>query len=163
VLIPGSVGRRTIGSMITDTQIAAVQSSFQRVLPIADQAGMLFYGRVFELAPATRAMFGPDIELQATRTMAALRTAVEGLDRLDEVGPMLVRLGARHVRYGVRPEHFDVVGEALMWTLEQGLGDALTPPVREAWSAAWALIRDAMETGMRRITERSELELTLAG
>jgi len=149
--------------MITETQIAAVQASFELVLPIADQAGMRFYGRVFELAPATRALFADDIEPQAKRTMAALRTAVEGLDRLDEVGPMLVRLGARHVRYGVRPEHFDVVGAALMWTLEHGLGDELTPPVREAWLAAWAVIRGAMETGMRQITERSELELALAG
>ena len=149
--------------MITETEIAAVQTSFQKVLPIADQAGLLFYGRVFELAPATRELFADDIAPQARRTMIALQTAVEGLHRLDEIGPMLVRLGARHVRYGVRPEHFDVVGEALMWTLEQGLGDELTASVRDAWLAAWAVIRGAMETGMRQITERSELELALAG
>ena len=69
---------------------------------------------------------------------------------LDIVGPFLVRLGARHVRYGVRHEHFDVVGEALLWTLEQGLGERFTPAVRDAWVAAWDVIAGAMRTGMRR-------------
>jgi nitric oxide dioxygenase len=136
--------------MITDTQITLVQSSFQRVLPIVDTAGLLFYERIFSLAPGTRSLFDDDITPQARRTMAAVKTAVDGLDRLDEVAPFLVRLGARHVRYGVRPEHFDVVGAALMWTLEQGLGDQFTDPVRDAWAAAWAVIRDAMLTGMRQ-------------
>jgi hemoglobin-like flavoprotein len=134
--------------MITETQIALVQSSFRHVLPIADSAGLLFYERVFTLAPGTRSLFADDIGPQAKRTMAAVATAVDGLGRLDEIAPFLVRLGARHVRYGVRPEHFDVVGEALLWTLEQGLGDHFTPPVRAAWTAAWDVIAGAMLTGM---------------
>ena len=109
--------------MITAAQIALVQSSFRHVLPIADAAGMLFYERVFTLAPGTRSLFGDDIAAQAKRTMAAVTTAVDGLDDVDAVAPFLVRLGARHVRYGVRMEHFDVVGAALLWTLEQGLGE----------------------------------------
>ena len=136
--------------MITAAQIALVQSSFGEVLPIADTAGLLFYERVFTLAPGTRSMFSDDIGLQATRTMAAVKTAVDGLGDLDVVGPFLVRLGARHVRYGVRTEHFDVVGTALLWTLEQGLGERFTPAVRDAWIAAWDVIADAMRTGMRR-------------
>ena len=136
--------------MITAAQIALVQSSFGEILPIADTAGLLFYERVFTLAPGTRSMFGDDIGLQATRTMAAVKTAVDGLGDLDVVGPFLVRLGARHLRYGVRTEHFDVVGTALLWTLEQGLGERFTPAVRDAWIAAWDVIADAMRTGMRR-------------
>src|SRR3954467_10031529 len=100
--------------MITDAQIALVQSSFSHVVPIADTAGMLLYGRVFTLAPGTRAMFADDIAPQAARLMAAVKTAVDGLGALDAVAPFLVRLGARHVRYGVRPEHLDVGGEALL-------------------------------------------------
>lgn len=136
--------------MITDTQIALVQSSFRHVVPIADAAGLLFYERVFALAPGTRALFDDDIGPQAKKTMAAVKTAVDGLANLDVVGPFLVRLGARHVRYGVRLEHFDVVGEALLWTLEQGLGDRFTPAVRDAWIAAWDVIAGAMRSGMRR-------------
>lgn len=139
----------TIVVMITDAQIALVQSSFQLVRPIADTAGLLFYERVFTLAPEARAMFGDDIARQATRTMTALGTAVDGLTDLEEIESFLIRLGARHVGYGVRPEHFDVVGAALLWTLEQGLGEAFTAAVRDAWVAAWEVIRELMLTGMR--------------
>ena len=144
--------------MITDTQIALVQSSFCHVVPIADAAGLLFYERVFSLAPGTRALFDDDIAPQARRTMAAVKTAVDGLGELDIVGPFLVRLGARHVRYGVRSEHFDVVGAALLWTLEQGLGERFTPAVRDAWVAAWGVIADAMRTGMRLAEATLETE-----
>jgi hemoglobin-like flavoprotein len=136
--------------MITESQIALVQSSFIHVLPIAEAAGLLFYERVFTLAPGTRALFADDIGPQAKRTMEAVKTAVDGLRDLDVVGPFLVRLGARHVRYGVRHEHFDVVGEALLWTLGQGLGELFTPAVRDAWVAAWDVIAGAMRVGMRR-------------
>jgi hemoglobin-like flavoprotein len=142
--------------MITDTQIALVQSSFGDVLPIAETAGLLFYERIFTLAPGTRAMFDDDIRPQAKRTMAAVKTAVDGLANLDVVGPFLDRLGARHWRYGVRTEHFDVVGTALLWTLEQGLGDRFTPAVRDAWVAAWDIIAGAMRAGMSRAAAEFE-------
>jgi hemoglobin-like flavoprotein len=139
---------------ITPTQVKLVQSSFEHVLPIADVAGMLFYERIFTLAPEARALFGDDIALQASRTMAAVKTAVDGLDDIEQVAPFLVRLGARHVRYGVVPEHFDLVGEAFLWTLEQGLGDAFTPEVHEAWVAAFGVIARAMLVGMEQASAK---------
>jgi len=135
---------------ITPAQVELVQSSFQLVLPIADVAGMLFYERIFTLAPEARALFGDDIALQASRTMAAVKTAVDGLGDIEHVAPFLVRLGARHVRYGVQPEHFDLVGAALLWTLEQGLGEAFTPEVHEAWVATFGVIARAMLIGMEQ-------------
>ena len=145
--------------MITSQQIELVQSSFQQVLPIAEIAGELLYGRVFELAPETRALFEEDIRPQASRLMAAVKIAVDGLDRLEEVAPYLIKLGSRHVRYGVRPEHFEIGGAALLWTLEQGLGEAFTPDVREAWVEAWQIVAGAMVTGMRN----AELEAVEGG
>jgi hemoglobin-like flavoprotein len=136
--------------MLTDRQIDLVQSSFADVLPIAEAAGMMFYERIFFLAPDARALFGDDIAAQARRTMAAVKTAVDGLRALDQVAPFLVRLGARHVGYGVVPEHFDVVGAALMWTLEQGLGESFTPEVAEAWGEVWQMIVETMLSGMRQ-------------
>jgi hemoglobin-like flavoprotein len=144
------------GAGITPAQVELVQSSFQHVLPIADVAGLLFYERIFTMAPEARALFGDDIALQASRTMAAVKTAVDGLDDVDQIAPFLVRLGARHVRYGVQPEHFDLVGGALLWTLEQGLGDAFTPEVHDAWSAAFGLIARAMLTGMEQAGSKLE-------
>jgi nitric oxide dioxygenase len=139
--------------MITSEQIELVQSSFQQVLPIADAAGELLYGRIFVLAPETRHLFDVDIRPQARRLMGAVKVAVDGLDRLEEVAPFLIKLGARHVRYGVRPEHFEVGGDALLWTLEQGLGEAFTPEVRQAWVAAWNVVAGAMVTGIRTAEE----------
>jgi nitric oxide dioxygenase len=141
---------------ITPTQVQLVQSSFQHVVPIADVAGLLFYERIFTLAPEARALFGDDIALQASRTMAAVKTAVDGLDEIEHVAPFLVRLGARHVRYGVVPAHFDLVGEALLWTLEQGLGEAFTPEVHDAWAAAFGIIARAMLTGMEQAAAQRE-------
>ena len=134
--------------MLSDAQIALVQSSFREVLPIADTAGLLLYNRIFTLAPDTRALFADDVLPQAKRLMAAVKLAVDGLGRLDDVASYLVKLGSRHVGYGVKPEHFDVGGEALMWTLEQGLGSAFTPEVRDAWAAVWEVVAGAMLTGM---------------
>jgi len=148
-MYPQSVLAQSV-SMLTALQIQLVQSSFEQVLPIADAAGELLYGRIFELAPESRALFGDDIRPQAKRLMGAVKAAVNGLDNLDDLVPFLVKLGARHVRYGVQPEHFEIGGEALMWTLEQGLGDAFTSPVREAWAAVWTAIATAMLTGMRQ-------------
>jgi nitric oxide dioxygenase len=135
--------------MITPEQIQLVQSSFQQVLPIADLAGELLYGRIFVLAPDSRALFEDDIRPQAKRLMGAVKLAVDGLDDLENVAPFLVKLGARHARYGVRPEHFDAGREALIWVLEQGLGEAFTPDVREAWIAAWNVVAGAMLAGLR--------------
>ena len=146
--------------MLDETQITLVQSSFDLVRPIADAAGMLFYERVFTLAPQARALFGDDIQAQARRTMGAVGTAVDGLRRLDELVPFLMRLGARHVHYGVQEEHFDVVGAALLWTLEQGLGEAFTPDVRSAWEAVFGVIADTMLRGMRAASPDGRLELT---
>lgn len=145
--------------MITEAQIALVQSSFVHVLPIADTAGQLLYGRIFELAPETRSLFDDDIAPQARRLMTAVKAAVDGLGNLEQIAPFLVKLGARHVRYGVRPQHFEVVAGALLWTLQQGLGELFTPEVREAWMAAWAIIADAMVSGM----EQAAVELEPAG
>jgi hemoglobin-like flavoprotein len=136
--------------MITTEQVELVQSSFQQVLPIADAAGTLLYERIFFLAPESRALFDEDIAPQAKRLMGAVKVAVDGLHRLDEVGPFLVKLGARHVHYGVQPELLAVGADALLWTLEQGLGEAFTSDVRDAWVAAWNVIADAMATGMRQ-------------
>jgi hemoglobin-like flavoprotein len=134
--------------MISDAQIALVQSSFQDVLPIADAAGMLLYERIFTLAPEVRGLFAEDIAPQARRTMGAVKFVVERLGQLDDAAAYLVKLGARHVNYGVEPEHFPVVGAALMWTLEQGLGAAFTADVRDAWAAAWEILAGAMVTGL---------------
>ena len=127
-------------------QIAHVQRTFAAVEPIADQAAALLYGRPFEIAPEVRPLFGDDLTDQGRKLMNTLGAVVRGLDKLDSVVPTVQRLGERHVGYGVSPEHYEPVGAALLWTLEQGLGDAFTPEVAESWAAAYGIVADVMMT-----------------
>lgn len=132
---------------MTPQQIDLVQKSFGDVKPIAATAAQLFYSRLFTLDPALRPMFKGDLARQGQMLMSMLGVAVVGLKNLEALAPVVRQLGARHVRYGVRTEHYDTVGAALIWTLEQGLGPKFTPAVREAWFNAYSLLSDVMQLG----------------
>jgi hemoglobin-like flavoprotein len=126
-----------------------VKRSFALVVPIADQAGMLFYTRLFEIDPTLRALFKGDIETQSKKLMQMIAVAVNGLDQLDTIVLAVEALGVRHAGYGVTDTHYDTVASALLWTLEQGLGDAFTPHVREAWTEAYLLLAGTMKAAAR--------------
>jgi len=130
-------------------QVKLVQSSFAAVLPIADEAGKLFYERLFALDPALRPLFKGDMTEQSRTLMRMIAVAVNGLDRLDTIAPALKALGVRHAGYGVRDGHYATVGDALLWTLERGLGESFTPDVAEAWSAAYSLLAQTMQSAAR--------------
>ena len=126
------------------TQIKLVQDSFAKVAPISEQAAVLFYGRLFEVAPSVRAIFPDDMTEQRKKLMATLAVVVGGLSNLEAVLPTASALAKRHVNYGAKPEHYPVVGGALLWTLEKGLGDAWTPELAEAWTAAYGTLSGYM-------------------
>lgn len=126
------------------SQIALVQSTFKLVLPIKDVAADLFYNRLFEIEPSTRALFKGDIKEQGNKLMAALGVVVAGLTAIETIIPTVQDMAVRHVDYGVQDEHYAKVGEALIWTLEQGLGDAFTPDVKDAWLAAYTTLAGVM-------------------
>jgi hemoglobin-like flavoprotein len=125
-------------------QKTLVQTSFAQVQPIAETAAALFYRRLFELDPTLRPLFKGDLEEQGRKLMDMLRLAVKGLDRMEALLPALAMLGIRHASYGVKERDYETVGEALFWTLEQGLGPSLTPEIREAWTALYRLVADTM-------------------
>ncbi len=127
------------------SQIALVQTSFAQVLPIADDAAALFYTRLFELDPSLRPMFRGDMKEQGKKLMTMIAAVVSGLKTLDRIVPGIRALGSRHAAYGVRDEHYDIVGAALLWTLATGLGEAFTDEVREAWTAAYTILADTMK------------------
>jgi len=128
-------------------QKALVQTSFAQVRPIADAAAALFYTRLFELDPTLRPLFKGDLKEQGRKLMDMLTLAVKGLDRPEALLPALTALGRRHAGYGVNKHDYETVGEALLWTLEQGLGPSFTPDVREAWAALYRLVADTMRIG----------------
>lgn len=129
---------------MTPEQVQLVQQSFQKVVPIADVAGDLFYKRLFEVAPQVRPMFADNITEQRKKLMTMLATVVTNLHQVEKILPAVQDLGRKHVGYGAKPEHYPVVGGALLWTLEQGLKDDFTPPVREAWTAAYTTLSTVM-------------------
>ena len=130
---------------MTPAQIALVQASFAKVVPIRDVAADLFYNRLFEIDPATRPLFArADMAEQGRKLMAMLATVVSGLSRPEDVVPAAQALARRHVGYGVRQAHYDSVGRALLWTLGQGLGEDFTAEVEEAWTAAYTLLSGVM-------------------
>src|SRR5258708_25755484 len=114
---------------MTPEQVALVQGSFKKVVPIADMAADLFYERLFVIAPDVRPMFPQDLTEQKKKLVAMLATAITNLHQLDGVIGAVKELGKRHAGYGVQPRHYEPVGAALLWTLEKGLGAGFTPPV----------------------------------
>ena len=128
-------------------QIDLVQKSFAEVKPIAAAAAGLFYNRLFILDPSLRHMFKGEMTKQGQMLMSMIGAAVAGLRNLETLAPVVRQLGARHVGYGVRTEHYATVGSALLWTLGEGLGEKFTPEVRDAWAAAYDLLSEVMQLG----------------
>ena len=132
-------------------EIKLVQDSFEQVKPIADQAASIFYTRLFEVAPQTRHMFKSDMTKQGAMLMSTLGLAVGSLNDLDKIIPAVRALGKRHAGYGVEFDQFAIVGEALLWTLEQAFGPAFTAELKSAWTEAYLLLAGVMQEGMREV------------
>lgn len=130
---------------ITPRQIQLVRSSFMEIEPVASQAAHLFYTKLFEYAPELRPLFKKDIHSQGRMLMATLKVAVKGLNDLNALVPVLERLAKQHVSYGVKPEDYAPVGNALLWALKQGLGEKWTPEMRTAWVDTFRLMATTMK------------------
>ena len=129
---------------MTPEQVDLVQSSFAKVAPIAETAAGLFYNRLFEIEPQTKALFHVDIAEQGRKLMTTLGVVVRGLKNLDAILPAAKALAVKHVAYGITAAHYKPVGEALIWTLEQGLGPDFTPEVKDAWLSAYGALSGVM-------------------
>jgi hemoglobin-like flavoprotein len=131
--------------IMTPKQIELVQTTWEKCVPIADQAAALFYGKLFELDPQLKPLFTSDIKEQGKKLMTMITLAVRGLNDLGRLVPAVEELGRRHVGYGVKEEHYATVGAALLWTLEQGLGHDFTAEVKEAWTKVYTVLATTMQ------------------
>jgi hemoglobin-like flavoprotein len=130
---------------MTPEQKRLVENTWKQVAPIADAAAEIFYGRLFEIDPSTRNLFhATDMVGQRKKLLQTLSFAINGLDDLDALASKVEDLGRRHARYGVTDAQYDSVGAALLWTLEQGLGQAWTPAVASAWTEVYQLLSGIM-------------------
>ncbi|MES0874933.1 globin family protein [Sinimarinibacterium thermocellulolyticum] len=125
-------------------QIALVRSTWKAILPMRTAVAELFYNKLFELEPRLQPLFKTDLERQGEKLIAMLDAAVRGLDHPQVLGPALRDLGQRHIRYGASENDYSTVAVSLLWTLEQGLGEAFTADARRAWTEAYAIIVSLM-------------------
>ena len=130
--------------MLTAEEIVRVRSSFDMVFANATDMTTAFYDRMFELAPEFRPMFPTDMSVQKHEFISKLAVLVGSLDQTTGLLSGAEILGRNHQRYGVKPEHYPVVGGALLWTLERGLGEAWTPETAAAWTAAYGTLSGYM-------------------
>lgn len=156
-LRPGGAWVAPREQRMTPTQVGLIRESWAAVEPIADAAAGLFYGRLFELDPTLERLFRrTDMVRQRQVLMGTLAVVVKTLDRIEELLPAVEALGRRHAGYGVRESHYATVGEALLWTLEQGLGEGFTPAVREAWTAAYGTLASVMIEAAKSVPNAGE-------
>jgi hemoglobin-like flavoprotein len=131
---------------MTPEQARLITTSWSRVASLADSAIGQFYNRLFEIDPSARLLFrATDMPEQRRKLIEALSLALQSLDDLEALTPTLEELGRRHQRYGVTAAHYDSVGQALLWTLEQGLGTAWTPAMAAAWTELYGQLSSVMK------------------
>ena len=131
---------------IAPEQIELVRTTWTYIAPIAEETATLFYNRLFELDPAIKPMFAAsNLKVQKRKLMQTIGVAVKRLHRFEEIVPVVRDLGKRHAGYGVQDRHYDAVGEALLWALEEGLGDRFTHEVRDAWAVTYNVLADTMK------------------
>ena len=135
---------------MTPREIELVQASWKKVEPISEAAAELFYNRLFALDPALKPMFRGDMKEQGRKLMSMISFAVNSLTKIERLLPGLRALGQRHGGYGVRDEHYETVGAALIWTLAKGLGPGFTAEVKEAWIAAYTVLANTMKAAAER-------------
>jgi hemoglobin-like flavoprotein len=136
-------------------EISLVQESWQKVLTVGDAAAELFYTRLFTLDPSLAPLFKGDMREQGRKLVAMITVAVKGLSRIETLVPVIEALGQRHVGYGVKDHHYATVAEALLWTLEQGMGKDFTPEVKQAWTEAYGLLATTMQGGAARVEAKA--------
>ncbi|MDH5527099.1 MAG: globin domain-containing protein [Nitrospirota bacterium] len=136
---------------MTPDQIQLIKNTWLKVFPISEQAAAMFYNRLFEIEPSVKSLFKGDMQAQGVKLMTTISLVVGSLDALENILPAVQQLGRDHVAYGVVDAHYQPVGEALLWTLEQGIGDDFTPAVKEAWATAYTTLATVMMDAAREV------------
>jgi len=131
--------------IMTQNQIELVRASWSKVAAMDPEVvGELFYNRLFTIAPEVKPLFHGPMPGQYRKLLSMLGFIISKLNRLEDILDEVALLAKRHVMYGVKTEYFTPVGAALLWTLEQGLGDDWTEETKAAWIECFAILSGAM-------------------
>jgi len=130
---------------MTPRQVELIRESWTSLEPVQDVTAALFYARLVELDPALGRLFrNADMDQQNKILMQTLTVVVKSLDRLDQLVPAIEALGRRHAGYGVRADHYETGGTALLWALSRSLGEAFTPETEHAWTVTFSTLASVM-------------------
>lgn len=132
---------------MTDFNILTVKNSWSYIIFQAEEVSQLFYDKLFELDPTLRPLFKGDITEQGSKLMSMLTMIIARLQRMQDIETEVQSLGKRHVGYGTKPEHYRTVGQALLWALENALGDRWNPETEQAWTEAYTMMATTMMAG----------------
>ncbi len=150
----GSVRDDPSGQLLDADQIGLLDESLRLVEDRADRVVGYFYAALFVAAPQLRSLFPAAMDAQRDRLFRALTSVVRTLDDPARVVPMLEQLGRDHRKFGVRPEHYDAVGDALVLALHRHAEDVWVPELEDAWRAAYAVMAETMQRGAREAASR---------
>jgi hemoglobin-like flavoprotein len=130
---------------MTTEQIVLVKKTWKVFRGISPATvGDLFYSKLFTDNPSLRKMFPSNMQQQYQKLIDMLNAVVTRLDRLDELTEEIAAMAQRHAQYGVRPAHYKLVGNALLWTLQKGLGNDWTNEVKTAWVTCYTILAGTM-------------------
>jgi hemoglobin-like flavoprotein len=146
---------------LTPRQKRLVRESFESVREYSDSVVLLFYGRLFELAPQARALFKIGIRAQAAKLMDTLTSLVDALDRFEELRKDLAELGRRHAGYKVEAAHYEVLVTALTWAFGQALGIEFDRETRAAWELLLGSVSAVMIAGASEVAIQPSAEPTV--
>jgi nitric oxide dioxygenase len=132
---------------LSPAQQRLVRDSFQSIREYELSVVLLFYGRLFEIAPEVRTLFKINIRDQARKLMDTLALVVDAVDRFEALRPRLEELGRRHIGYGAQPQHYEVLCSALVWAIAQALGAECDRETKEAWKELLSAISSVMLEG----------------
>jgi hemoglobin-like flavoprotein len=122
---------------VNTAQQELVRTTFARLAVMPEVAGALFYERLFAAKPSFRPLFKNDMRIQGVKLMTMLAMIVYNLPEPGQILPAIRDLALRHVEYGVKLADYDALRQALLWTIQQALGDDFTPAVAEAWTVCY--------------------------
>lgn len=126
-------------------QVALVQQTFEKAAALGEQVADIFYDELFAIDPSLRTMFPGDMKEQKKKLLATLALVIRSLHAPENILKPAQNLAIKHLDYGVRPEHYTFVGNALLRTLKKGLGEAYTAEVRDAWVEAFRTLANIMK------------------
>ena len=129
---------------LTERQKQIVINSFLKVEPIAPAAATIFYDKLFEYDPSLKPLFKSNLNDQGKMLMSALKVAVNSLHNLDRLVPVLEKMAIQHVEYGVKCDDYTPVGNALIYTLKQGLGNDFNSELKDAWAGTYKIMATVM-------------------